>query len=577
MPRARSARLERLVLVALLLLPAAAGATHFDAGTWSWRRDTTYVSAVDKRYFVTYLGAWRWSFNYPPQYPAVGTVLTGAVGWQATGSGWSTSADLPLTVLGAEAIKDSMYVRATLTLTIPNYAFPVTLYTQGCCRDSYLDEGNHDASFRLATVIDPALGDASPRVPLFSAIFLPEDLPASIAIPVDVSTGYFPAFDFSPLADSLLVTRRPNGDPSCAASGCACNGEPPFGGVCAANMQTTPGGFLTWTPATSGEYTFQLRVGSKDSGAISKAAIPLDVQVTVVPQVPVYSVSVTLPATNPITYEVGVGSVSFGVSATRTGSISGNVGLVSTPLPGNATFTTTPGSTTTTGAFSWTPTRADLGRNAVCFQGSMTTTVPIPSVVYSPGLQCVSIDVTDPDPDLDGLANSQDNCDQEANLDQADGDADGVGDVCDNCAGTANANQSDFDFDEVGDVCDSDDDNDGVGDPGDCAPLYSLLWAAPQNPVLDVRLAKNPGPRLTWTTPTFAGCTAPVFDVLRAGNPAGFADPLAVCVVKSDTSKDVTDAGSWPDSFYYVRIRNGCGSLLAPNSSGGAPAAKVCP
>lgn len=76
------------------------------------------------------------------------------------------------------------------------------------------------------------------------------------------------------------------------------------------------------------------------------------------------------------------------------------------------------------------------------------------------------------DSDNDGVADSADNCPNNANPNQADSDNDGVGDVCDtagptdsdgdgrpdssdNCPFVSNANQSDSDGDGIGDACDT--------------------------------------------------------------------------------------------------------------------------
>ena len=87
------------------------------------------------------------------------------------------------------------------------------------------------------------------------------------------------------------------------------------------------------------------------------------------------------------------------------------------------------------------------------------------------------------DPDLDGVADTFDNCPADANTNQADQDGDGTGDACDpdvdgdgfdneldNCPTVASANQDDFDGDGLGDVCDDDDDNDGTVDSEDAFP-----------------------------------------------------------------------------------------------------------
>lgn len=59
------------------------------------------------------------------------------------------------------------------------------------------------------------------------------------------------------------------------------------------------------------------------------------------------------------------------------------------------------------------------------------------------------------DDDLDGVADSSDNCLGVANNNQADADGDGRGDACDNCLIVANNNQADVDGDGVGDDCDN--------------------------------------------------------------------------------------------------------------------------
>lgn len=80
-----------------------------------------------------------------------------------------------------------------------------------------------------------------------------------------------------------------------------------------------------------------------------------------------------------------------------------------------------------------------------------------------------------PDSDNDGIADSTDNCPNDANTDQSDTDNDGIGNACDstpngeivdtdndgiadstdNCPNDANADQSDNDNDGIGNVCDS--------------------------------------------------------------------------------------------------------------------------
>lgn len=57
-----------------------------------------------------------------------------------------------------------------------------------------------------------------------------------------------------------------------------------------------------------------------------------------------------------------------------------------------------------------------------------------------------------------------------------DTDGDGTVDREDNCPSLANKKQINTDGDRYGDKCDPDDDNDGIGDDEDCAPLHSTIY-----------------------------------------------------------------------------------------------------
>ncbi|MDC3980714.1 thrombospondin type 3 repeat-containing protein [Polyangium jinanense] len=78
------------------------------------------------------------------------------------------------------------------------------------------------------------------------------------------------------------------------------------------------------------------------------------------------------------------------------------------------------------------------------------------------------------DNDNDGVCNSDDNCRNDYNEDQADADNDGVGNACDNCRNTANSGQADDDNDGVGNACEivscADSDKDGVCNNVDNCP-----------------------------------------------------------------------------------------------------------
>ena len=106
----------------------------------------------------------------------------------------------------------------------------------------------------------------------------------------------------------------------------------------------------------------------------------------------------------------------------------------------------------------------------------------------------------DGDTDGDGILNGVDNCPTIANPDQslstfyADTDGDGLGDpndaiqdcilpdgyvtnADDNCPTFSTTDLTDTDSDGKGDACDEDDDNDGVADIDDCAPLDATIGA----------------------------------------------------------------------------------------------------
>ena len=65
------------------------------------------------------------------------------------------------------------------------------------------------------------------------------------------------------------------------------------------------------------------------------------------------------------------------------------------------------------------------------------------------------------DSDGDGIANSEDNCPQDANPSQTNSDGDDYGDVCDNCPETDNPEQTNSDSDDYGDACDDCPENSG--------------------------------------------------------------------------------------------------------------------
>ncbi len=77
----------------------------------------------------------------------------------------------------------------------------------------------------------------------------------------------------------------------------------------------------------------------------------------------------------------------------------------------------------------------------------------------------------DADSDGDSVDDLRDSCPLAFDVELTDSDFDFVGNVCDNCLLASNPAQTDTDGDVAGDACDPDDDNDGVADAEDSAPL----------------------------------------------------------------------------------------------------------
>ena len=183
------------------------------------------------------------------------------------------------------------------------------------------------------------------------------------------------------------------------------------------------------------------------------------------------------------------------------------------------------------------------------------------------------------DVDGDGRGNVCDNCASVSNPGQADGDIDGVGDICDNCSAVANPTQSDFDTDNLGDACDPDDDNDGVGDASDCAPLNAAVSQIPGE-VSGIAVTKGPT-ELTWT-PSGGG----VYDVSGGGVASLRVDGGAVgatCLGDNIAGASWTDGRPDPASgtgyYYLVRAQNVCGAGTYGAATGGGERLPVaaCP
>jgi len=139
----------------------------------------------------------------------------------------------------------------------------------------------------------------------------------------------------------------------------------------------------------------------------------------------------------------------------------------------------------------------------------------------------------------------------------------------DNCRDTPNADQFDTDADAAGDACDADDDDDGIADLLDCAPLDGAAGTPPEAGPLRV---EGPEPAtLSW--PPLP--TAEVYDLARGDVGALASGDQGLCTATGLSETSVTDAelpAPGAALFYLVRGRDlACGGGGEwGGSSGGA-------
>jgi len=111
----------------------------------------------------------------------------------------------------------------------------------------------------------------------------------------------------------------------------------------------------------------------------------------------------------------------------------------------------------------------------------------------------------------------------------------------------------------------SDVDGDGVSNLADCVPVDGSAWSAP-DAVSTLRFDGPSDDALAWNAPANAGAATPVYDVVRTIGPDEFAS--AACLATKTTANSASDPDVPAGAFYYlVRVRNACGSAVAPASN----------
>jgi len=179
---------------------------------------------------------------------------------------------------------------------------------------------------------------------------------------------------------------------------------------------------------------------------------------------PVIEVAIGSP-TPPITTN---GPILWTVSYAGADSVTLSTGDITLNTTGNATATLL---VMGSGTSQRTVGATDLSGSGTLGISIAAETASVSGMTFTPAIGPSAMATVDSDEDLDGIAESGDNCPFDANAGQADTDADGEGDACndasdsdgdewaddlDNCPAVANADQIDWDFDHVGDVCDGD-------------------------------------------------------------------------------------------------------------------------
>ena len=189
--------------------------------------------------------------------------------------------------------------------------------------------------------------------------------------------------------------------------------------------------------------------------------------------------------------------------------------------------------------------RGAQGERGGPFASAVTrTTVALLAVLVLGALDASASDPYDPDTDLDGIADSADNCRLAANASQANADGDAAGDAC------------------------------------DCASASPGLWRSPDPPGASLRAAGSLPTVLTWQLSGQAHAWNLYRGAISPGSPAGEWTWNETCLA----AETVAASGADPDLpaggglFYYlVSAVNACGESPITEDGVGAPRFPAAP
>jgi hypothetical protein len=187
---------------------------------------------------------------------------------------------------------------------------------------------------------------------------------------------------------------------------------------------------------------------------------------------------------------------------------------------------------------------------------------------------------SDIDGDGDGVSQCDGDCD-DTNNQQFPGNPEVCDGLDNNCDGATDEGFPNTDGDAMADCVDPDDDNDGVPDVADCAPLDDTAWNFPTE-VAGVELHGGTPTQLSWndqgTGFRYDVAGGFVVDIIQDQGTSG-----ALCLADDEALASFADARQDPVSgeayYYLIRSQNTCGAGTYGLATSGAPRLPVadCP